>query len=215
MIAFLAQRLHGTMESLLGLVILERNGEKAAEIGTYGTEWRRGQDTKIERHLCFHADAELATEHCRFNIKVAAWVRLDALRVCREIFLIVHGNLVAKSSVLQTRVACNACAMLLENPYFSISYRCMGARLRILDHCMLRSSLPTIPFSLEPMGSPPLLMRTHALSSNLTTLPSGRWYFLAVRTTTACLISPRRTLLAALMETLPPGPDSGPKLRCF
>lgn len=69
-------------------------------------------------------------------------------------------------------------------------------------------------FSRVPMGSPFLLMRTQALSSKRTTLPSGRCSFLAVRTTTACRMSPRRTLLAALTDTLPP-PDSGPKLRCF
>lgn len=65
------------------------------------------------------------------------------------------------------------------------------------------------------MGSPALFIKTHALSSNFTTLPSGRWYFFTVRTTTACLISPRRTLFAFEIETLPPGPDSGPKFRCF
>ena len=61
-----------------------------------------------------------------------------------------------------------------------------------------------------PMGSPPLLIKTHALSSKLTTLPSGRWYFFAVRTTTACRMSPRRTLLAALTVT---ALVSAPKLR--
>src|SRR5450432_1484294 len=71
------------------------------------------------------------------------------------------------------------------------------------------------PFKRVPIGSPALLMRTHALSSNLTTLPSGLWYFLTVRTTTACLISPLRTLFAAEVDTLPPGPVSGPKFRCF
>ena len=72
------------------------------------------------------------------------------------------------------------------------------------------------PFNLVPIGSPVLLIRTQALSSNFTTLPSGLCSFFFVRTTTACLISPRRTLLAADVDTLPlPGPDSGPKLRCF
>ena len=95
------------------------------------------------------------------------------------------------------------------------AYKCIGANDKILDHFLSRNSDATIPFNLEPMGSPALFINTHALSSNLTTLPSGRWYFFAVRTTTACRISPRRTLCAALIETLPPGPDSGPKLRCF
>lgn len=116
---------------------------------------------------------------------------------------------------------------------FVLFHRCIGANERIFDHFLSRSSLPTrpvsssilatacperrasyVPFSLVPMGSPPLLIRTQALSSNLTTLPSGLWHFLTVRTTTACLMSPRRTLLAALTET-PPPPDSGPKFLCF
>lgn len=72
------------------------------------------------------------------------------------------------------------------------------------------------PFNLVPIGSPDLLIKTQALSSNFTTLPSGLCNFFLVRTTTACLISPRRTLFAADVDTLPlPGPDSGPKLRCF
>lgn len=64
------------------------------------------------------------------------------------------------------------------------------------------------------MGSPVLLIKTQALSSNLTTLPSGLCNFLTVLTTTACLISPLLTLFAADVETLAPGPDSE-KLRCF
>jgi len=94
-------------------------------------------------------------------------------------------------------------------------YKCIGAKLKILLHCLSLNSFPTTPFNRLPIGSPPLLIKTHALSANCTTLPSGRWYFFAVRTTTAWRMSPRRTLLAAETETLPPGPDSGPKLRCF
>lgn len=94
-------------------------------------------------------------------------------------------------------------------------YRCIGAKLRILLHCLFRSSFPTTPFNRVPIGSPPLFMSTHALSSKLTTLPSARWYFFLVRTTTACLMSPLRTLFAADTDTEPPGPDSGPKFRCF
>lgn len=92
-------------------------------------------------------------------------------------------------------------------------YTCIGANDRIFDHCFCLSSAATTPLTLDPMGSPALLMSTQALSSNLTTLPSGRCHFFAVRTTTACRTSPRRTLLAALMETLLP--VSGPKFRCF
>jgi hypothetical protein len=94
-------------------------------------------------------------------------------------------------------------------------YKCIGAKLRILLHCFPLNSCATTPLNRLPIGSPPLLIKTQALSSNLTTLPSGREYFFAVRTITACRMSPRRTLLAALTETLPPGPDSGPKFRCF
>lgn len=96
-----------------------------------------------------------------------------------------------------------------------ISYKCIGAKLRILLHFLPLSSWPTTLLKRLPIGSPPLLISTQALSSNFTTLPSGREYFFAVRTITACRMSPRRTLLAADTETLPPGPDSGPKLRCF
>jgi len=94
-------------------------------------------------------------------------------------------------------------------------YKCIGAKLRILLHCLPLNSLPTRLDRRLPIGSPLLLISTQALSSNLTTLPSGREYFFAVRTITACRMSPRRTLLAAETDTLPPGPDSGPKLRCF
>ena len=50
-------------------------------------------------------------------------------------------------------------------------------------------------------------MRAHALSSNLTTMPSFRCTFFAVRTMIACLISPLLTLFAAAAEA-PPGPLS-------
>lgn len=93
------------------------------------------------------------------------------------------------------------------------THKCIGAKLNILLHFLSLNSLPTTLFILLPIGSPPLLINTHALSSNFTTLPSGRWYFFVVRTTTAWRMSPRRTLLAAETETAPP--DSGPKLRCF
>lgn len=94
-------------------------------------------------------------------------------------------------------------------------YKCIGAKLRILLHLFPLSSCPTTPFRRLPIGSPPLLIRTQALSSNFTTLPSGRENCLAVRTITAWRMSPLRTLLAALTLTLPPPPDSEPKLRCF
>lgn len=89
----------------------------------------------------------------------------------------------------------------------------MGASDKIFDHCFCLSSAATTPLTLDPIGSPALLISTQALSSNLTTLPSGLCHFFAVRTTTACRTSPRRTLFAALMETLLP--VSGPKFRCF
>jgi hypothetical protein len=101
-------------------------------------------------------------------------------------------------------------AMLQSIFFYTKSYRCIGANDRIFDHFIFLSSDPTIPFNLVPIGSPALLIKTQALSSNLTTLPSGRCSFFTVRTTTACLMSPLRTLFAAEIDTPPPGPDSGP-----
>ena len=72
------------------------------------------------------------------------------------------------------------------------------------------------PFNRVPIGSPPLLINTHALSSNRTTLPSGRWYFFFVRTTTACRISPLRTLVVTAWAPPPPAARSAePRERCF
>ena len=109
-------------------------------------------------------------------------------------------------------------------------YKCIGASDKIFVHFNFLSSIPTTPlgfvslysriavedspFNLVPIGSPPLLIKTHALSSNFTTLPSGRCHFFLVLTTTACRISPRRTLFAAEVPTLAPGPDSE-KFLCF
>ena len=104
------------------------------------------------------------------------------------------------------------CYAFKSCPSHLASHKCIGAKLKILLHFMFLSSCPTTPFNRLPIGSPFLLMRTHALSSKRTTLPSLRWYFFFVRTTTACLISPRRTLFAAETET---AFDSAPKLRCF
>lgn len=137
----------------------------------------------------------------------------------RGCFLVSRKHSAGKRIPIHLSISHDSVAMLESffNPssYHTVSYKCIGAKLRILLHFLLPSSLPTTPFNLLPIGSPPLLIRTHALSSNLTTLPSGRWYFFAVRTTTACLMSPLRTLFAAETETEPPGPDSGPKFRCF
>ena len=58
----------------------------------------------------------------------------------------------------------------------------------ILLHCLFLNSLPTTPFNRDPIGSPPLLINTQALSSKRTTLPSGRCSFFAVRTTTAVAV---------------------------
>ena len=105
----------------------------------------------------------------------------------------------------------------MHHPKINISnYICIGARLSIFPQMPLfRNSAPTIPLTLVPIGSPDLLTNTHALSSNLTTLPSGLWYFFAVRTTTACRISPRLTLFPALTEEPACFAASAPKLRCF
>jgi hypothetical protein len=93
------------------------------------------------------------------------------------------------------------------------SYMCIGASDRIFDHFLSRSSAPTMLDNRVPMGSPFLLMRTQALSSNLIKLPSFLSPSFLARTTTACRISPRRTLLA--MPTLDPPGVSGPKDLCF
>jgi len=92
---------------------------------------------------------------------------------------------------------------------------CIGAKLKILLQPLSRSSLPTTPFNLVPIGSPPLCIKTQALSSNRILLPSGLDLSLVHRTTTACRMSPLRTFCAAAMETEPPGPDSGPNDLCF
>ena len=93
-----------------------------------------------------------------------------------------------------------------------ILYTCIGAKLRILLQYFALNSWPTTLVNLVPIGSPVLLIKTHALSANLTALPSGRWHIWAVRTTTACLISPRFTLFAALTDT---DLESAPKFLCF
>lgn len=98
-------------------------------------------------------------------------------------------------------------ALLIHRPS---SYTCNGASERIFDHCLFRSSAPTTLVSLDPMGSPFLLMRTQALSSNLMRLPSFRCSSFRARTTTACLISPRRTLFDMLEPGVPSAKD-----RCF
>jgi len=108
--------------------------------------------------------------------------------------------------------------MIRSSTTSSSSIQCRRHLKRVLapDSPVIPVSVEDQPFNLVPIGSPVLLIKTHALSSNLTTLPSGLCSFFFVRTTTACRISPRRTLFAAAVDTLPlPGPDSGPKLRCF
>lgn len=82
-------------------------------------------------------------------------------------------------------------------------YACIGAMLRILLHFFFLSSCPTTPLTRVPTGSPALLIKTHALSSNRTTLPSLLETFCFVRTTTACRMSPRLTLFAAEEEAMP------------
>lgn len=111
-----------------------------------------------------------------------------------------------------------------------IAYMCIGASERILDHFLSRSSAPTIPIDVRycqkrcahaddvldnrvPMGSPFLLMRTQALSSNRIRPPSFLCCSFLALTTTACRISPRRTLFA-MLKLDPPG-FSGPKDLCF
>lgn len=92
-------------------------------------------------------------------------------------------------------------------------YTCNGARDNIFDHFLSRSSAPTTLVNRVPMGSPFLLIRTQALSSNLTRLPSFRCCSFLALTTTACLISPLRTLF--VIPTLDPPRFSAPNVRCF
>lgn len=63
------------------------------------------------------------------------------------------------------------------------------------------------------MGSPLLLIKTQALSSNRITLPSFLCSSFFALTTTACRKSPLRTLLAIPCPC--PDVDSGPKFLCF
>lgn len=77
------------------------------------------------------------------------------------------------------------------------THTCMGAMLNILLHFFVLSSCPTTPLMRLPIGSPALLMSTQALSSNRTALPSRLPTLYLVRTTTACLISPRLTFMPA------------------
>src|SRR4030081_3620557 len=95
--------------------------------------------------------------------------------------------------------------MIRSSTTSSSSAQCPRHLKRILaaDPHALLSSVEDQPFNLVPIGSPVLLIKTHALSSNLTTLPSGLCSFFFVRTTTACLISPRRTWFASDVDTLP------------
>src|ERR1700761_2908829 len=95
----------------------------------------------------------------------------------------------------------------------SMNQMCMGARDKIFDHFLSRNSAPTILDNRVPIGSPFLLMRTQALSSNRIRLPSFRRSSFLALTTTAWRMSPLRTLLA-MLKLEPPG-VSGPKDFCF
>lgn len=75
--------------------------------------------------------------------------------------------------------------------------------LKILAHFFFLSSAPTTPLIRDPMGSPDLLIKTQALSSNLIIEPSCLCVRYRVRTTTACRMSPRLTLLAAEVAAMP------------
>ena len=108
----------------------------------------------------------------------------------------------------------SVCSVSGLHPSQNIPQTCAGAKLSIFPHPFSLTSFPTTPVNLLPIGSPFFPINTHALSSNRTTLPSFRCNFFFVLTTTACRISPRRTLFAA--ETCAEEfdeSDSGPKLR--
>lgn len=146
---------------------------------------------------------------------------------------------IAKNLEKQRTVQERRCFNMYFLPSTSLSnHTCIGASERILDHFLSRNSDPTTPGyemsarlelephsvglvmfvsclldNLVPMGSPFLLISTQALSSNLIRLPSFRWISFLARTTTACRMSPRRTLFA-IPKLEPPG-FSGPKDLCF
>lgn len=76
-------------------------------------------------------------------------------------------------------------------------YTVLGANETTLLNPFFRNSLATTPETLVPIGWSWLSIRTHALSSNRITDPSGRCVSCFVRTTTACRISPCRIFCAA------------------
>lgn len=71
-----------------------------------------------------------------------------------------------------------------------------GAKLKILPHPFILKSALTTPPILVPNISRLLFNNTAALSSNLTTRPSGLLTDFLVRTITALRTSPRRTFIA-------------------
>lgn len=72
----------------------------------------------------------------------------------------------------------------------AIAQAICSAKVRILTCFFFLSSCGTGPNTLVPIGSPCLLSRTTALSSNLTSLPSQRPLCMAARTTTPYTTSP-------------------------
>jgi hypothetical protein len=132
------------------------------------------------------------------------------------------GNLIPQLSSM---------CFLEPNCFIFSFYTCNGASDNIFDHCRSRSSAPTTPVipsqlrsgfsgrvillvNLVPIGSPVLLMSTQALSSNRIRLPSFLCTSFFALTTTACLMSPLRTLLV-IPNPDEPGPDSAPNDLCF
>lgn len=138
--------------------------------------------------------------------------------MCTPSFELEDGNRSRNNSCFmiprRTPALCQELMNILHAPVFLLSsYTFIGASDKIFDHLLFRSSFPTTLVNRVPIGSPFLLMRTQALSSNLMRLPSFRSCSFRCRTTTACLISPLRTLLV-IPKLVPPGP-SDPKFLCF
>lgn len=122
--------------------------------------WRRSRKTLEERTI-----SEISEALEVFGRRIAGCHETTAFRS--------HAM---KQLGIQDDMPTNSVAMSVSPypsvPSLSVFYKCIGARLRILLHFLSLNSAPTTPFNLDPMGSPPLLMSTQALSSKLTTLPS-------------------------------------------
>lgn len=148
----------------------------------------------------------------------------DNVRLLRDISLLPQLQFSLSLDLDRRSVRKTSWEQIVLRTILESCYTCIDASDKIFDCCLLRNSAPTTPccdisitplhtfpvnppFILVPSGSPFFPIRAHALSSNLTTIPSFRCTFFAVRTIIACLMSPLLTLFAAAADVLP-GPVS-------